>query len=298
MVGETVSRQNRWKRKNVFVPSKVQYLTWLSHNNSIRLLFLSQMTKFHFDHGHHKLMDGNAAEDLMMSRFRLKEDEARNTTAFSDWSFYQELKNQPGCQKVELSRVHVEHSSWFLTGLQAVYRSSFADGREDVETEAPMHKFQRFRYRQYGQSTRSTLELGEKEYITNCTFRRVDKISDRVTFQTNLRTASFGSPAFSGFLRNWLLPFSGNKPVYALHKIVAFAGVTSEMVEDIGVFSESQNWMRVKEFVLVRDLVSQDRAVPVQDPDGDSILQTLVLDTNQDIFRRVLTHLLPTNNNR
>ena len=256
---------------------------------------------FHFDNGHHKLRDGEAATDLMVGRSRqIVNEENENVRTFSDWGFYQELKRQPGCVKVEVSQVHVDHSSWFLTGLQVVYKSTFSDGRKDVETEAPVHPFQRFRYQQYGQSTRSTLELADNEYITNCTFRRVDKISDRVTFQTNLRTVSFGSPAFSSFHQKWLLPNpepQSDKASQHLDKVVAFAGITCEMSENMGCFSESQNWMRIKDVVLLRHLVAQDRAIPLQTAqpqnDTDSILQALVMDTNQDVFRRVLSHLLP-----
>lgn len=251
------------------------------------------MASFHFDKGHHKLVDGEAAGNLMLGRYQLADLDDSAVAPFNDWNLYQDLKRQSGCIKVELSRVHMDHSAWFLTGIQAVYRSTFADGREE-ESEAPTHPFQRFRYRQYGESKRSTLELKEDEFITNIFIRRVDKISDRIELQTNQRNVAFGSPAFSNFRKSWLLPFSEDEQERNLHKVVAFAGITSEMSEDMGCFSESQNWGRIKEFVLLRDLVSQDRATPTEGRQAN-ILQTLATDTNQDIFRNVLSYLIPEN---
>jgi len=289
---------------------------------------MSHRTIFHFEGKHHRLVHGDLAHELMQQTKNEKnrgtepelhnsnEDEeaaATTTTTFSDWSFYHELKQQPGCTHVELSQIHVDHSSWFLTGLQAEYRSHFADHRLTIETAAPQHDFQRFRYQQYGQSARSSLKLLKDEYITNLSFRRVDKISDRITIITNLREVSFGSPDFSCFTSNFLLPFSPatttgkhqNHHLPQKRRVVALGGISWEMSEQLGCFSESLNWTTLKDWILVRKLVEQNRAEPTvmtmtvgtagtteTEKKEGQIITALVTETNDDIFKRVLGFLV------
>jgi len=290
----------------------------------------------HFNGQQHRLSSNNGhvrEADVMLNTTTLRRSkqqgrrsqEGSNVAAFSDWSFYQDLKKQQGCIHVELSQIHVEHSSWFLTSLQATYKSTFVNTDDNdstatttVETKAPKHDFQRFSNPQQHdgmyntQSTNLTkstltLDLENKEYITNLSLRTVDKISDRITFYTNLgRQVSFGSPDICGYPQKYLLPVYSSNGTTAtatsntlpppqnqesLRKVVALTGVTAIMAEQIGCISESQHWHRVKPYVLMRALVEQRRAQP-NITEEESMLQSFILEANDDIFKQVLSFLV------
>ena len=266
---------------------------------------------FHFAGSHRRLSHGELATDLL---FQAGEDQIRSQqdvrdyfgnepstennskmSAFNDWSFYQALQQQPGCTHVRLSQIDIDHSSWFLTGLQVTYESMLHG--TTVEAKAPQHDFQRFRYRQYGQSTKSTLRLLEEEYIVNLAVRRVDKISDRITIVTNLRHVSFGSPDFSCYSTGFLVERHPNQQHNLQRRVVALAGVTMEMSEQVGCFSESLNWETLKDWILMRSLVETQRAQPMKDTTApantnDKMIQSLVVEANDDIFKRVLSFLV------
>jgi hypothetical protein len=268
---------------------------------------------FHFQEDHHRLSNGEAATDLMVELADAVVLPAflpvSGASVFSDWAFYQELK-QLGCLHVELNQVHVEYSPWFLTGIQVTYKCTFATGFTSLHM-APRHDFQRFRYGHYhSKALRSTLVLGDEEFLVNIATRRVDKITDRITLKTNRRTVSFGSPDCSGFLQKWLLPHHNDNgkeestaddddhdiPVAVVpRKVVALGGIASTMSEELGCFSESQNWRRLKHWILIRRLVDQNRAFV---PEGgfskhDQVMQALVADVNDDVFPRILSFLVP-----
>jgi hypothetical protein len=263
----------------------------------------------HFNGDHHRICDGEAAEELMLQSVDPKvfcnctRSNAAKVKSFSDWSFYQELKAQPGCASVEISQIYVDHSSWFLTGIQATYKTTFADGQTQMETEAPKHGFQRFRYRQYAHSMRSTFIVQDGEYITNLALRTVDHIVDRIIIVTNLRKVAFGSPGISGFPMHHLLPTykSTQNEHVPFRRVVALAGVSSHMTEEIGCFSESMHWMRLKHLIIARKLVEQERAdvMPTNllknplEQKEDQTLSELVVNANDDVFHRVLSFLVP-----
>ena len=78
-------------------------------------------TTFHFHDKQYRLADGdNQSSKIMFESTDLAPSVMSTATTFSDWSFYQELKQQPGCIHVELKQLHVEYGAWFLTGIQAV----------------------------------------------------------------------------------------------------------------------------------------------------------------------------------
>ncbi|CAB9510466.1 expressed unknown protein [Seminavis robusta] len=275
------------------------------------VMSISTRSAFHFDEENHRLDNGGDAREIMLRSkdFPSSPRNRQKVSVFNDWSFYQELRQQPGCLQVELSQLHVEHSSWFLTGIQATYQCTFADGTV-VEANAPFHEFQRFRYRHYrSNSRRSTLKLQLNssnnnnnnigEYIINIAFRRVDKITDRVAIQTNVRTVHYGSPDFSCFPPKWLLPrYQEDDDNNHARKIVALGGIASVLSEQIGCFSESQHWMRLKDWILVRTLVEQGRARPIVDKNATSqqqVVKALVQDINRDVFQQVLSFLIPSN---
>ena len=276
----------------------------------------------HFAGQHYRLDHGDDAAKVMHSKFpppssvsnnHNNASDLPNSLSFSDWSLYQELIQQPDCINVELSEIHVEHSSWFLTSLQATYKSTFSNGTH-LMTKAPKHSFQRFRYRQYAHDNQhSTLCLGEKECLLNMSLRTVDKITDRITFLTNQRTVSFGSPAISGYTTTPLLvPYpitncnnnnsnNNNQQTMSFRKIVALAGLTQEMAEQVGCFSESQHYQHVKPFIVMRALVEQNRALPIEalsnvNDTNSNVLTCLMRDTNQDIFKYIVSFLVPETN--
>jgi hypothetical protein len=223
--------------------------------------------------------------------------------------------------------VHIDHCDWFVTGLQVTYRSYFSDSDSVLSSEAPQHDFRRFlRYRHYTKETkRSCLVLEEGEYITNVSMRRVDHIVDRMTIVTNLRQVSFGGPPFGGGggclcdREESLLPTFyedsstnnniNNKCNY--RRVVAFAGLVSEMSELVGCFSESVHWYSLKDLITTRALLEQGRArvsteVKASNESSDSsesnsnsnnrtmMLQDLLLNANDDIFCHVLSFLVPS----
>lgn len=241
-----------------------------------------------------------------------------------------------------MAQVHIDHCDWFLTGLQVTYRSTFAETESLVLSQAPQHDFRRFlRYRHYNKETkRSTFVLKEGEYITNVSVRRVDHIVDRMTIMTNLhRQVSFGGPRLGGgggggcdslsLREEYLLPTynyqnececdsnsssdnnatntnTNNNSNY--RRVVAFAGLVSEMSELVGCFSESVHWYSLKDLIRTRALLEQGRASTVAavniSSDSDSnatsssdstmMLQDLLVNANDDIFCHVLSFLVPS----
>ena len=174
----------------------------------------------------------------------------------------------------------------------------------------------------------------------NVAIRRVDMITDRITIVTNFREVSFGSPHFSCYVPSFLVPSSSTTTTSTtssksqqqqpqhnpLRQVVAFAGITMDMSEQMGCFSESLNWDTLKDWILIRKLVETQRAHLPDEKEETTIacplqkkpkqndetkqqqllqqntttkinndtrfLKTLVSDTNDDIFKHVLSFLV------
>ena len=204
---------------------------------------------------------------------------------FNDLGFYLDLCAKDGCKKVDLSSIHVHHSNEFCMGIKVFYQSTFRDGSTSISF-TPDHVYEMGYYAYSGgRRTVSSIIFAEGEYLAEIRTRQ-GEITDQITLITNRRSVSFGGNGGDG-------EEDTSRPVDLSRRIVAFVGTANGVLERLGAISISRNWEEVGHFVILRALIEQNRATLQNSSlsEGDAVVQTLVVDMSEDVFKRVLSFL-------
>lgn len=217
----------------------------------------------------------------------------RGTKTFNDLSRFMNLRSYWTAAKVELSQIQVRHND-FCLGILASYRRINQDS-SSVQLIADGHEATlNFReggwYAQIGgQSQVSTITFAPGEYLAEVRTRHGD-ITDQITFMTNRRAISFGGNGGDGE--------DLSQPVNLSRRVVALVGTLHLGLQRLGTISISHNWEEVGPAVLLRALVDRQRASPLQNAADmalskyDKVVQALMMDMTEDIFKRTLSFLV------
>ena len=217
----------------------------------------------------------------------------RGTKTFNDLSRFMNLRSYWTAAKVELSQIQVRHND-FCLGILASYRRINQDS-SSVQLIADGHEATlNFReggwYAQIGgQSQVSTITFAKGEYLADIRTRHGD-ITDQITFMTNRRAISFGGNGGDGE--------DLSQPVNLSRRVVALVGTLHLGLQRLGTISISHNWEEVGPAVLLRALVDRQRASPLQNAADmalskyDKVVQALMMDMTEDIFKRTLSFLV------
>ena len=194
---------------------------------------------------------------------------------FNDLDFYTSLCDDDGCTHVDISHIDVFHSQNCFFGLRVYYRSAYYDGTtHECSIE---HAFSS------GYSRRTSMIIFERgEYLAEI---RMHTSASQIIFITNKRAFSFGgNGGGEGML----------DPPDLSRRVVAIVGTSKGR---LGAISISRNWEEVRPLVLLRTLVERNRAsLVLQDESSvgkvDAVVQWLIKDTDEDVFKRVASFLL------
>ena len=129
-------------------------------------------------------------------------------------------------------------------------------------------------------------------------------ILDGITFISNQREVHFGGRGGTFFKDNMFLT-EQQQEQFSSMKIVAFTGAVFDVLQRVGYYAVPIGWDIVKDYVMLRWLVDQGRAIPHvisgegktgdDDNDGSSSLTKgleLLMNLPDGPFRRVLTFLI------
>ena len=186
------------------------------------------------------------------------------------------LCDDDGCKKVDISHIDVFHSQDCFFGLRVYYRSAHYDGTtHDCSIEhALLNRYSR-------RTSMILFDIGE--YLAEI---RTSTSTSRIIFVTNKRAFSFGGNGGGG---EGMLD-----PPDLSRRVVAIVGTSKGK---LGAISISRNWEEVGPLVLLRTLVERNRAsLELQDQSSvdkvDAVVQWLIKDTDEDVFKRVASFLL------
>ena len=191
------------------------------------------------------------------------------------------LCDDDGCKKVDISHIDVFHSQDCFFGLRVYYRSAHYDGTtHDCSIEhALLNRYSR-------RTSMILFDIGE--YLAEIRTSIVPTSTSRIIlFITNKRAFSFGGNVGSG--AGYML-----SPPDLSRRVVAIVGTSKGK---LGAISFSRNWEEVGPLVLLRTLVERNRAsLELQDQSSvdkvDAVVQWLIKDTDEDVFKRVASFLL------
>ena len=263
-------------------------------NNKRENKHQTQKLRFHFDWQDHWVTAKDAeksAKDIMhMSAGRTMSIHSY----FNDLSLYRWLSANKDCASVDLAKVVCYHNDLFVLGLQAIYRATYSSG-ESREIAADKHVCASgFHQTMGGVLQVATLELASNEFIRDVRTGQ-GEIVDQLTFVTNQREVSFGG---TGGMAE---PSQGSRlfQVGVTSRVIAFAGTKAGGLERLGYFVEPVNWEAIKHVVLTRALVEGQRAHSDESSRRnwnrkETIVNALLTQANDDIFRTVLSHLIYT----
>ena len=211
---------------------------------------------------------------------------------FNDLHAYLRLCDAHGRENVEIHEINILHNELFCHGINVMYRV-YLDDDSMYGNYLPIPSPNRLRshgyYSNTGGETRETrLTLGMDEFLAEMRVRQ-GEITDRITLITNKRTISCGGDGGSGD--------DLSRSVDLSRRIVAFAGFCHNgALHRLGAISIDRNWEVAGPFILLRSLVDMNRATLMEKADDlaapyESVLQSLIVDTTEDVFRRVLSFL-------
>ena len=178
---------------------------------------------------------------------------SRPNLAFDDIDLYKRLLSKEGVVKVELAGVKVRHNGHFCQGLASTYRIIYADGRTEMYNDKG--NFQAHGYYTYHRSSRrltDELELEDGEYICGLYLQQGD-IVDGITFVTNRRQVHIGGRG--GSFKDMTYSTENQS-----RRIIAFAGQFHGVLSRIGYYSVKIGWETVREYVMLRWLLENNRA--------------------------------------
>lgn len=246
----------------------------------------TKQLRFHFDWKDHWI-DAKDAE--LASRDIMHQSAGRMMNVqnyFNDYSLYKWLKSTQGCSRVELGKLLVFHSDYFVFGLQSVYRVTYYNG-ESREIAAEKHVYASGFYAHGGPPKVTMLELEPNEFIQKVVTRQ-GEIVDQLTFVTNMRRVSLGGTG--GMQQEEVEHFDG-----VMSRIVAFTGTKAGALERIGYFLEPVNWEEIRSVVLTRKLLEKGRAESISNEtskEEPTLLNSVLTKADDDVFQTVIGFLI------
>jgi hypothetical protein len=208
---------------------------------------------------------------------------------FNDFNFYNDLCQKDDCTKVDIASIRARHND-FCHGFQVQYRTRSRNGSTQLVWTKP-HFFQHGYYSYAGyhggrpkRPKEQTWILDEGEYITGLRVHQGD-IVDGITFVTNQR--EFHSGGYGGTSRDMML----SNVCKAQHRIVAFTGTEHGVLQRVGYYAKPFGWSIVRDFILLRWLQSNGRAIAI-DSGEKNIMHPFIGLAEDGIFRSILEYLV------
>ena len=249
---------------------------------------------------------------IRRSRDILREaiDKDHDVSSYNRLNVYEELCREERCIRAKISSICLFDTKWSdQSGFFIRYRLTYRDGSTELHDGAT-HYFAKDLHRHFDDCRKKTwrwFHLEEDEFLTGLRIRRTEKILCGITFITS-KKREFGSG------RNeigWTMLFHRSDGILydtmvanppGMH-IVAFCLTfspdsytqiscfkKSKQCDHIGFYAKRIDWGLRVSFLLVRELVSRERATIVPAGDCDEkrqVVQRIVL-LDDDLFRYVL----------
>jgi len=202
---------------------------------------------------------------------------------FNDFTFYDNLCQKDDCTKVDIASIRARHND-FCQGFQVQYRTRSQNGSTHLVWAKP-HFFQHGFYSYHGgRAKEQTWILGEDEYLTGLRVQQ-GEIVDGITFVTNQR--EFHSGGYGGNSHDMML----SNVCKAQHRIVAFTGTESGVLQRVGYYAKPFGWSIVRDFILLRYLQNNGRAIAI-DSGEKNIMHAFIGLAEDAIFRYILEYLV------
>jgi len=268
--------------------------------------------------------DDDEDEDCYSSLVRLRDTRRRdnkyNTTESSNTILKSVEDNaQNGrVHRVEIASIAVSHNRLHCLGIQTTYRIIYDNGNVEL-CRTPTRAYNKeeenaWKYRL--DVNYSSIEFEKGEYLAEIRTRQANgdnlrwsrAVTNQISFITNLRTVSFGGDG--GIGEDMSAPPDLRREIIGLNGTFNLLG-RERVLGVLGSVSISRNWKEVGPLVLLRSLIEKGRASPrslskmeyaiprkrkfagsdKSLKKDDTVLHEFVMDSHQDVFRRILSFL-------